>query len=765
MKILLSWLTDHLDATINNINVSNLIHLFNIRTAEIESYTEFIFNPNRFFIIQVTSKDSEIQAFCPELHEKLTLPARTDAVVDKHYLAYHDEKNWRWATLQDFASEKEGLMPALHVNQAEVSGAWKKNIPTTDYILEVDNKSINHRPDLWGHYGIAREVAAFLDIPLKSLKPMLQDLKITDSSQNLSIKLQAEPHCSRIAGVFCPNVTSQDSTPWMAIRLAQVDSKPMNLAVDLTNYVMFDVGHPMHIFDARSFENNQLMVRMADSNEKLQLLDNQTVTLESSDIVIANQNSAVSLVGIMGGKSSGWNSDTKNIIIEAVGLDPLTIRKTAQRLKLRSESSMRFEKHLDPMQNITALQRFIFLAQKLKLISETPEPIVSIGKAIEPRSCTLSHEFAEKMLGTSISQDFVQKTLIKLGFSATYEQKSNSYTVIVPTNRMTKDINIQQDLVEEIIRFYGFENIAAELPGRQTKPFSTQVIRNIDHIKRHLAFALNMHEVRDYLLYDATFIAKLNIDTSNAIHVKNPMSQNWVTLTTSLIPHLLKSIENNIVGHDHLRFFEFNRTWHTSNSKFIEHKTLSGIIFDKKLINFYSAKSELSSLFDMLKLHVVWQKPTSSIPAWFDQNEVAELYVHGKNLGFAGMMATSWMHKIVTGSAFIFELNGSLLEEQEIKELKFNQWSKFPEVAYDISLKIPAKLTFEKIQTIILKSHPLISKVSLIDFFEKEEWPDERAMTLRYTMSNPEKTMTKAELDEIMKQVEQTVVHHGAQIR
>ncbi len=765
MKILLSWLTEHLDTSTSNIDIHNLVHFFNTRTAEIETFTEFIFDPKRFFTIKTTKLTNEIQAFCAELDKNITIAKRTDAVLGKHYLAILEGQNWRWATLQDFGTEKEGLMPAVHINKDEETGSWKNNIPTIDYVLDIDNKSINHRPDLWGHYGIAREVSAFLNIPLKSLKSVLQDIKITTSSKQLSIKLEAEPHCTRIAGIFCANVTAQDSNPLIAIRLAQIDSKPINLAVDLTNYVMFDIGHPMHVFDAQTFTNNELIVRMAEKNESIELLDGQRIQLEPTDVVIANETSAVSLLGVMGGKNSGWNANTKNIILEAAGLDPLTIRKTAQRLKLRSEASMRFEKHLDPMQNITALQRFLFLAQNLGLISKNYESIVSSGKEIKPKSCLLSHEFAEKMLGAPLSSDFVQKTLTKLGFNATYDLKANSYTVVVPTSRMTKDINIEQDLVEEIIRFYGFENIIAKLPDRQTQPFSTQAISHTDQIKRHLAFALNMHEVRDYLLYDAAFISRLKIDLSSAIHVKNPMSANWVTLATSLVPHLLKSVESNIVGNDHLRFFELNRTWHTMHKKFIENETLSGIIFDKKSINFYAAKEELQSLFDMLKLKVIWQKPTNSVPAWFDTNQVAQLYANGNVLGLAGMISTAWMHKVVQGSAFVFELDGSYLKNHKNAPDVFVQWSKFQDVCYDISLLIPISLTFDALKEAILKSHSLIRTVRLIDFFEKTEWPNQRALTLRYTISNPEKTMTKIELEEIMQHVEKTVIHHGAQIR
>jgi phenylalanyl-tRNA synthetase beta chain len=762
MKILLSWLLEHLDSTFTDINIEKLVHLFNTRTAEIESFKKLTFEASRFFIIKIVKTGNEIQAFCPELSQNLTLSKRNDASPEKYFMAVRDEKNWRWATLQDFSAEKEGLMPAMRTTEAEAKGSWKKSSPSIDYVLEVDNKSINHRPDLWGHYGIAQEVSAFLDIPLKPLD--LKKLKTVDSSKNFSIKLLADKDCSRVAGILCNDVTSAESLPWMAIKLAQVDGKPINGFVDLTNYVMFDIGHPMHVFDASAFPDHEMIVRMGKNQEKLELLDGQDVELVSTDLVIANQKEAVSLPGVMGGKNSGWNNSTKNIILEAGGWDPLTIRKTAQRLKIRTESCMRFEKHLDPMQNVTAIERFIFLAQKLKLLPEITEPLVSVGQIIKPASCKLLHKFVENKLGTSLQPQIIKTILTKLGFGVTHDAKSETYTIIIPTNRMTKDIKIQEDLVEEIIRSYGFENLPVQLPTRQTQPFSIQVINNINHIKRHLAFALGMHEVNDYLLYDAAFTSRLEIDMSKAIKMKNSMSENWTTLVTSLIPHLLKSVETNMVSHDHLRFFEFNRIWHTTSKQFIEQKTLSGIIFDKKSVDFYSAKAELSSLFDMLKMEAVWQKPTEKVPVWFDSNQVAEIVVQGKILGLAGIMSPAWMHKITKGSAFIFELNGNMLEQHLAPQIQFKPWSKFQEVTYDISLFVPVTLTFELLQKNVKKADPLITNVKLLDFFEKEE-ASERAITLRYTISNPDKTMTKQELAEIMQNVEQAMVNSGAKIR
>jgi phenylalanyl-tRNA synthetase beta chain len=773
MKIVLSWLLDHLDFKVTEINIEKIVHLFNTRTAEIESFQAVNFNRSHFFAVQITATSAEVQAFCPELNQKITLPKRSDAITNKWYLAKHLQNSWQWVSLNDFHAEKDGLMPAVQIQKSEEKGSWKDSIPATDYILDIDNKSINHRPDLWGHYGIAREIAAFLNIKLKDLskilhKSTIQEYKNTNNTEKNSlpvISLQATPACTRFAAILCNDVQFQDSAPWMAIRLAQVQTKPINAIVDLTNYVMFDIGHPTHAFDAKSFSNGEIIIRMAQNKEKLELLDGQSLELTNSDIVIANNNQTVSLGGIMGGNNSGIQNDTKNIILEAAAFDPSMIRKTAQRLKLRTEACIRFEKHLDPMQNITAIQRFLFLAEDLKIISKKIGPIISIGQVIKPATCSLSHEFVEKKLGTTLKPESIEKMLTALNFGVTYDAKKAMYTVIIPTTRMTKDINIAEDLVEEIVRSYGFENLQASLPERSTKPFDTQIINNVEQIKRYFAFSMNMHEVRDYLLYDAAFIAKLNIDTTHAIHVKNPMSQNWVTLTTSLIPHLLKNIESNSVGNNHLRFFEYNRIWYRSNKALHEQKTISGIIFDKKQVDFYQTKSELQRFFDMLKINATWQKPTDTVAPWFDQHQVAEIQTEGHVIGHAGMMSTSWMHKVLQGSAFIFELNTAFLEQHQQKTKQFSAWSKFQDVCYDISLFIPLTCVMDQLKQTIFRANENIKSVELIDFCQKEEWPDKRAVTLRYTMNNDLKTMTKQEIDEIVAKVAKAVVIHGAQIR
>lgn len=775
MKILLSWLLDHIDCSLSNIDVAKIVHLFNIRTAEIESFERVSFSFTNMFVGSVTaSSQTKIDFYCSELRETVVLPSRSDVVVGKTYLAYKDNGSWRWVLISDFCSEKDGIMPAVYVHESEVAGAWRMKLPVLDYVLDVDNKSINHRPDLWGHYGIAREIAAFLDFPLKSLDSGLAHPRVVSydrssnniASDGIKITIENTNECSRFAGMKCDDVKYQDSFLWMAIRLALVGAKPINAVVDLTNYVMFDIGHPMHVFDAQAFKKDEIIVRDAVAGETLQLLDGQNITFASQDLVVANDLRVVSLAGIMGGKDSSYQPMTRSIILEAAGFDPAVIRKLAQRYKLRTEASMRFEKDLDPMQNVVVLQRFLFLAEQMGVLTTKHRyPIVSVGKTVVPANCTLSHDFLTARLGMDISVQFVQQTLHKLGFKVTHSSVDNMYTITVPTYRATKDINITEDIVEEIIRSYGFENIKPELPMRQTVPFDMHVIQNIRNIKRTLAYGLGMHEVRDYMLYDAAWLSRLSVELVSAVRVKSPLSENWTTLVTSLVPHLLKGAEQNSAQKDHVRFFEFNRIWAKGLHGYVEQKNLAGIIFDKKNVLFYESKSELQKLWDMLGIQVMYRKPQGSIPVWYDQCQVAQLYVGDVAIGFVGMMSTLWMHKVLDGSAFIFEIDGEFLENVKPVQQKFQAWSKFQDVAYDISLFVPLTLSADSLCQAIKAAHSSIVRVEIVDFFEKSEWTQHRAITVRYTMSDASKTMTKVDLDLIVQAVHQALQGYHVQIR
>lgn len=773
MKILLSWLLDYIECSLSDVDVNNVVHLFNIRTAEIESFERISIPYSSMFVAQVTqSTATSVELFCPELSKNLSMSQRSDVLVGKWYLVIQAGDGWRWAVLADFDKEKEGIMPAIHVSPEDQRGGWRNGLPVVDYVLDVDNKSINHRPDLWGHFGIAREVAAFLHLPLKPLENGLQHQKIAAyesksenaSQDGISVDIQAPVACPRFAAILCDGAVYQDSDVKIAIRLASIGAKPINAIIDLTNYVMFDLGYPMHAFDAQAFAARTIIVRHGQQAETLHLLDGQLAKLTGQDVVVANDQHAVSLAGIMGGLDSSYNSKSKAIVLEAAGFDPVVIRKTAQRLKLRTEASIRFEKHLDPMQNVLAIQRFLYLAHKIGVLPQAISyPIVSVGFQIEPKTCTVQHNFIQSRLGMNITHEFVLEALRKLNFGATYAD--GNYVVTIPTARATKDINIAEDIVEEVIRLHGFENIVPQMPMRQTVPFSMQATQNIRSVKRQLAYSLGMHELRDYMLYDASWVSQLQVDMLSAIRVKSPLSENWTTLVTSLIPHLLKSVAQNSAQKDHLRFFEYGRTWVKKHDEYVEQKSVAGIIYDKKPVDFYACKSELQSLWTVLGLEVTYRKPQASLAPWYDPYQTAELMVGNHVIGTAGIMSIAWMHKAVEGSAFIFEIDGFFLESVKLNQSRFAPWSKFQEVSYDISLFVPLTVSSDAVCQAIQSAHVDIKQVQVVDFFEKPEWTAHRAITVRYVMTNSERTMTKQDLDTIVQAVQDALKVYDVQIR
>lgn len=776
MKISLSWIFDYIDSSLASVDVARLVHLFNTHTAEIEHFEKNSLPLESMFLVQVESVSlDKTVVFCPELKKNIDMPVRSDAVLAKYYVIKNNGFEYSWVSLADLHSDKEGLFCAVSVADSQLSGSWRNQILATDYILDVDNKSINHRPDLWGHYGIAREVAAILHLRLKPLDAVLRKQPVShfekqstkNSNEAFQITIEDVVGCSRFAGLHCGLVTQKDSDLAMAIRLIRVGGRPIDAIVDITNYVMFDIGHPMHAFDASAFVNKKIVVRKAYKGEELIALDGSELKLVESSLVVANNKQPVALAGIIGGKDSAVSSKTKSIFLEAAGFNPTLIRLTAQHFKLRTEASVRFEKHLDPMQNIVALQRFLYIGIKLGILTEVQEAIISVGEIIEPARFELSHDFIEKRIGSKMESFFIVDTLQNLGFSVLVDQSQLEivYKVLIPTCRMTKDIRIKEDILEEVVRMYGYDNISYKPIMRPAKPFNSSEIRNIADIKKHLAFACNMHEVRDYLFYDEQFIKRLHFNPVEAISIRNSGSENWTRLVTSLVPHLIKNVEINVAKKDHVRFFEWNRIWQNVPNTFREQTSVAGIIFDKKSIDFYGVKAELQGLWDQLDLNIFWSKPADDVAVWYDKNKTAQLFVGTKLLGTAGVLSQQFLKPVLEGHAFAFELDADFLTSLDIEKKVFKAWSRYQDVTYDVSLMVPLKVTAAELMHAIKSASEKIVAVELVDFFEKEEWIDQRALTFRYTMSDSAKTLEKKDIDSVVKLVQKALQVYNVVIR
>ena len=780
MKLSLRWIFDHIDADWKKLSLEKFVDKINQTTAEIERIEKIKLNLSSFSLVVVTSIDGDtISVTSSEWKKDISLPFRADAVLNNLYLIKKDGDAYVWAQLIDFHCSKEGFVPAVSCDEPFIAGKWKKMVEFEDYILEVDNTSITHRPDMWGHRGFAREIAAIFDLPFVSFDKLIKKIKVQDSThsykatsaQDFSIKIQDKEIGKRFAGLFFPQIRNRPSSLFIAFRLMLVGSRPIDSIVDVTNYVMLDISQPMHAFDSATLPAKTVLPRLARSGEKLVLLDDVEIELSSTDYVITDGKKPIALAGIMGGKETGISAGTNSIFLESANFDASTIRKTALRLGIRTDASARFEKSLDPNQNVPAIFRLLKIFEDEKIEYNCTEQIASLGEKAKEKKILVSHDFIQKRLGAKIEQDFIVKTLEKLEFGVEKEGEGENveYEITVPTFRCSKDVTIEENIVEEVGRFFGYENIKCDLPKKETTAYDLTPILRARKIKRQLAYGLKMHEVCNYPFYDESFLRKLHWEPKNFAEVSNPVSENFKRLETSLIPHLIKNIDQNISKYDKLRFFEWARVWEKKSGPITEQKALAGIFFDVKNVDFYCAKSWLTTLFDLLDMDVTWEKvderKLKEKAPWFFPCQTAKLMCSGKQIGVAGKLDPAFFSPLFEGDAFAFELDGDFLLSYKSVEKTFKPLSKYPESIRDVSMFVPLSITVQKLNEAIKSCDERIADAYLVDFFQKDEWKDKKALTFRFIIQDYNKTLEKQEVDSVYDIVIKKLEKLGAALR
>lgn len=774
MKLSVAWIFDHIDADWHTIKIEEMVNQFNQTIAEIEGYEKIDFNFSSFFYVQIKSiAATAITAQCPELKKDIMLPIRDDVQEGLWYLIKEENKNYIWAALETFCPSRQGFLPTIHIPETERSGGWKKRVEIKDYTIDVDNKSITHRPDLWSHRGIAREIAAMLNLKFKPLNNFVVPDTINEYDKSapatpdnpISVEIKTNK-CDRFAILYFDHVAYMASPWWMAHRLMRVGARPIDALIDVTNYVLFDVGQPLHVFDADTLSSKKLVIRTAKSKEKLVLLKDQEVELTQDDIVVTDGKEPISLAGIRGGLHSGVSNKTKRFLLESAHFDATTIRKTSMRIKIRTEASARFEKTLDPNQNIIGIERFIKLVQQEQIVSHV-SAINSLGDRAEPKIVTVEHSFIESRLGVSVTREFVVKTLEKLEFAVT--ASDGSYTITIPTFRATKDVAIPEDIVEEIGRLYGYNTITRHLPVRAMAPFSIHEVQTRRALKQQLAYGLAMHEVSNYSFYDEQFLQQLGWQPAATISVENPISEHWRRLVTSLIPHLIKNIVTNKEHKKELSFFEIGRTWHLVGDAPLENQILAGIMFDaKKSVDFYEGKAPLEQLFALLALPVMWHKLDHHEKydnPWWLTDHTAYIMHHDQKIGIAGILDPQFYVSVLSGNAYAFELDAQFLQNYKPPVIQYKPASKYPVVHRDISMFVPLMVTVDDIIKKIIGSDARISQVTLVDHFEKDEWPDKKSVTFSCAISDHTKTLTTQEIDALVEQAVDRLKKLGATIR
>lgn len=611
-----------------------------------------------------------------------------------------------------------------------------------DIIFEVDNKSLTNRPDLWSHYGIAREFAAIAQRPLKALD--FADLAAYDSLPKVDMKIE-DPLCYRYSCLQFENISRSVSPVDMRIRLFYCGMRAINFLADMTNYLMLEMGQPMHAFDSRKVEN--IRIKRFDKEFDFKTLDGVERHIDTDTLMICNGDDPVAIAGIMGGLDSEIVEDTHTLTLESATFDAASIRKSTVRLSHRTDASMRYEKSLDPELTTAAIARFVFLFEKydggIKVVSSLTDEYAYHYPEVE---LSFDKAYVDKYTGIKIDNDTIVGTLQRLGFEVSCE--NDDFSVKVPSWRATKDVTIKADIIEEITRIYGYDNFeihTANAPLFPTRP--EPVKKDEDNVKDILVKHFNLHELHSYVWNYVDELKELGIKNEGVIKLANASNPNIETIRKTMIPTQLCQVRANLGYAPEFGIFEVGRvvTGMTSDNLCIEEKHL-GITLYRKGQNvreqYFEMKAIIETLVDELKHKAV---SFEKLEPEFDFEHPVNLnavIVDGNVIGKIGLIHPSVMKKLDKRATVVFaEIDMDKFAAIENYSIHYVGPSKFPAIEIDLSFLssrfAPIKKAIEN------AACELIKNVDVIDIYEAE---DNSSIAVRLTFSDNTRTLTKEEV-------------------
>ena len=615
-----------------------------------------------------------------------------------------------------------------------------------DIIFEVDNKSLTNRPDLWSHYGIAREFAAIAQRPLRSLE--FDDLSAYDSLPAVDMKIE-DPLCYRYSCLQFENISRSVSPVDMRIRLFYCGMRAINFLADMTNYLMLEMGQPMHAFDSRKVEN--IRIKRFDHDFDFQTLDGVERHIDTDTLMICNGDTPVAIAGIMGGLDSEIVEDTHTLTLESATFDAASIRKSTVRLSHRTDASMRYEKSLDPELTTAAIARFVYLLKQYDSAVQVVSALTD-DYAYHYPEVTLSFDkaYVDKYTGIEIDNDTILSTLTRLGFTASCD--SDNFEVKVPSWRATKDVTIKADIIEEITRIYGYDNFeihTANAPLFPTRP--EPVKKDEDNVKDILVKHFNLHELHSYVWNYVDELKELGIANVGEIKLMNASNPNIDTIRKTMIPTQLCQVRSNLGFAPSFGIFEVGRivAGMTDDNLCIEEKKL-GITLYRKGSDirslYFEMKEIVETLVDELKhKSVSYEKldPTFDFEHPVNLNAVI---VDGAVLGRIGMIHPSVMKKLDKRAVVVFaEIDMDKLAAIENDSIRYVGPSKFPGIEIDLSFLTSRFAPIKK--AIENAACELIRGVDVIDIYEADE---NSSIAVRLTFSDNTRTLTREEVAQVV---------------
>lgn len=639
-----------------------------------------------------------------------------------------------------FPAREEAEIVDLAGYEARPGQPISELVGRDDIIIEIDNKSITNRPDLWGHYGIARELAAIYDLPLKPLPRFEAPLP-----QGIDVRIEDESRCARYAALNIKNVVNKPSPVWMRERLASLDVRPINLMVDMTNYVMLCVGEPTHAFDAAHIEGG-IVVRLARKGEKLTLLNDETLDLRESDLLIADQAKPLALAGVMGGKWDSILDDTQDVVLEVANFDAIGTRRTATYFGLRTESSARFEKALDTQRVDQALGLTVALLKELmpeaKLAGFTDKNL----HPTQPLTVRVSKDYLEKRLGNALQVEEVRALLGRLGFEVAFAE--GEFACHVPSWRSTGDVSLPADILEELARIRGYESfdfkpplVALEGALRQTRVEMKQRIAQV------LSERVGMQEIFTYPWVEERYLAAANMDTAGLLRLATPPSPSQSCLRPSLVPGLIEAVQLNQHHFESFKVFEQGVVFFDLQNQ-ADHLAFALAGDDPERL-FFEAKGVLQALPRLAQCESFEFKQLEE-PSWAEKGLWLNMVNQAGNFGSLGVLSAHAKRQagIKRLAVVVAELCLDSLQPLPSRSNTFKALPVYPLVAKDLSVILADEVSWEKVSQLV---GPMARDLVYLTEFRGGNVPEgKRSLSFRVWLGSDQGTMTAADIDKRM---------------
>ena len=812
MKVSLEWIKDYVDLP-SNIDINKLSYDLTMSTVEVEGITDLGVQYNHIVVGQIVDilphpKADKLKICNVDVGESLPrdivcgglnlrVGMKVAVAAPGAKVRWHGEEKYsviketKLRGIDSFgmicAASEIGLSDlfpsaadAYILDLSDFDSAPGTNLADcldlNDYIMEIDNKSMTNRPDLWGHYGIAREIAALYDLPLKTIERLT-----IDNVAEYSVEVLDKERCPRYIGVKLEGVNVKPSPFYMQSRIWRVGMRPINALVDITNYVMLATGQPTHAFDADNI-SEKIIVRRAEPKEHLLLLNGRDLKLDTEDLVIADSDSAVALAGVMGGSKDSILPKTERVILEVANFEPRGIRQTALRYENRTEASTRYEKGIDVKRCDIALTLLLsFFTEIYPEVSVTGFSDINSAPEII-NQVDVNTTWLEKRLGGNAINEITLKKLATLGFNLTYDK--DTIHVSVPSWRSTGDISIKDDIMEEIARMYGYENFESTPIVTSFKAAINQTdIDLIRRIKEYLAFRCGMQEIFTYPWMNDVYVDAILPSREGILKLSTPPSPTEGMIRSSLLPNLCAAVAKNERYFSEFSIFEEAQIAKDCDYK-SEYDPVEKLPYSRRNIAgaVVSTNPDVFSLFRKTKGIVECMPRLTHMesfsfarnekPYWADKTAWINIMLDGDLVGNIALLSKLAALKcgIKNVSVILFELDVDMLKPFSSRTNSFKPIPEYPIVNYDVSLLFDLSVKWSDILNAtsnLIAKNPFIHSMSFVDEYKGDQLPkDKKSVTVRLMIGSTEKTLTSEEIEASASAVIQSLKESlGAELR